>query len=208
MTSTILKHKTVQESIAAKYDDRRDHGKKIEFGEPQIRVYSQTVGVNPSVSSGPPIQLAWNYENSPDNNNTTENTPAEEANKTYPRPVLRITLKRRFEILRSNGLRQKEILRFQKIATVTRKNRRKTIQNLKNQDKEERMEEIRKSLMCWKKSDDELINQCKSFEHSPPVEVSTDSPCVNCCRHALDDVNKAFYKMYKCDGSCQEKKKQ
>ena len=39
----------------------------------------------------------------------------------YPKPVSRISLTRRKEILRANGIKDQEALRFQKIATVTRK---------------------------------------------------------------------------------------
>jgi hypothetical protein len=36
--------------------------KKVEFSSIQIRTYSQTLGDNPSVTYGPPIQLDWYYE--------------------------------------------------------------------------------------------------------------------------------------------------
>ena len=61
------------------------------------------------------------------------------------------------------------------------------------------MEEIRDLLQC--KTKDESITE------NAPVDVALQSPCLNCCQHALNDVDKAFYKMYTCDGSCMMKAK-
>lgn len=61
--SRILRN-TVSTAAAAAVDDeavvKRNVG--VSFSQLQIRCYSQTVGDNPSVSYGAPIQLDWDYE--------------------------------------------------------------------------------------------------------------------------------------------------
>jgi hypothetical protein len=185
----------------------------IQFTQNVVRIYRQTVGDNPSVAQGPPLQLDWTYQETkePESDTTSEEKHDEDDDNVettaprtpYPKPVRRIPLKRRGEIVLASGVTAREMHHYEKMAQVARKKRIKTIQNLNRAELEERMEEIQTALTCWKKSSSNaLVKKCYSLYEKPPVQVSQEHPCTNCSQRALNDVDKAFYKMYKCDGNC------
>jgi hypothetical protein len=47
-------------------NDSPSRGHSVQFDSVQVRLYAQTLGDNPAVSHGAPIQLDWSYEEEPD----------------------------------------------------------------------------------------------------------------------------------------------
>jgi hypothetical protein len=63
----ITKQQSERQHVSTRDDSKSKDTceRKVTFDSVQVRLYSQTLGDNPSVSCGPPITLDWHYEEEP-----------------------------------------------------------------------------------------------------------------------------------------------
>ena len=150
----VLKYKTTEESLNVQHAkektvaEEKAKDRQVRFHSADIFIHLHTIGDNPSVKKGPPMQIQWTCHCcfSKVDLNTLESE--KQPSKTYRRKVGSFPARKRMEILMENGVPRRDIQRAQKEATIGRNRRYKTIENLSRQKTEERLEEIRFILTC------------------------------------------------------------
>eukprot|EP00522_Entomoneis_paludosa_P017909 CAMPEP_0172439190 /NCGR_PEP_ID=MMETSP1065-20121228/258_1 /TAXON_ID=265537 /ORGANISM="Amphiprora paludosa, Strain CCMP125" /LENGTH=366 /DNA_ID=CAMNT_0013187839 /DNA_START=175 /DNA_END=1275 /DNA_ORIENTATION=+ len=187
---------------------RRHCKKQVSFSSANIYVFSMTVGDNPSVHSGPPVQLDW----SPCER--FENVPLEQVSKrivispsnygnannnAYPRRVLRIPSKQRRRILRENGWSESKIQKAEKRAAAAQKARQTTLANMDKQRYQERRESV-KEFFCRSSRGVEMYEPFLSTPQDLSSTRNADQVCRACAKKCFDDNTKTCMSMYHCQG--------
>ena len=132
-------HQTEEQGVVL-----RPKKKQVSFGSVSCRLYERTVGIHPDVSSGPALTFNWDYEKSPD-------LPLEEyeahQDKRLTRSQMLIPRSQRTKILmRECGLSRTSIASHVREVNKLKAQRCQTIQNLKFEKMEERLQSFRKSV--------------------------------------------------------------
>lgn len=176
----ILHISTLEDSLHAKYGEH-DHCKHthhkdnkdqhITFSNIEIREYARTVGINPSVSAGPPVTITWDY----DPNVKVLSVEDYEKHAPNRRSMAELALPRsvREDILKKQwGIPQSQIAGAVRNTIKTKNQRRTTVQNLGRTDKiEEKWEGATKQLLkglflrkSTSKTAEELEQQVRQVE--------------------------------------------
>ena len=129
-------------SATGKTEDEKPH---VTFYKVYIREYVQTLGDNPSVSSGPPLTLDWYY------NDETKMLTIEEYEATRPerRSKLQLLVPRdlREKILKAEcGVSRAQLAKTIRSVKAVQANRRQTVNNLKYAEAEEKAEKVKETL--------------------------------------------------------------
>lgn len=151
----IMKIATIDESLHSVYGSESSQasqqGKKkkmvhIQFEKIEIREYARTVGDNPSVSSGPPVTISWEY-----NPNTTvlsleEYEKARPVRRTETQMILPKSV--RVSLLKDCGISNNQIVAAIRSGVRAKNQRRTTLGNLGRTEKvEEIIEGAAKQLL-------------------------------------------------------------
>ena len=117
----------------------------LRFGTVTIREYPMVVGDNPSVTKGVPVTIAWEHlsEVSIDciKYETVRIKNSEKGRKRNMQEM-RMTAMYRFNVLKELGFSVQERNAATKDATIIRKQRHKTYNNIKNMARHERIEKV------------------------------------------------------------------
>ena len=113
----------------------------MSFDSVNVREYRVTVSHNPTVSSGPPVELAWSY-----NEHDSCDIDEFEAKRCHQRSAnfvgeKKMTRLQREMLLRLHGASTKEINEASKQATVLRNERFKSAKNVHKDAFHEKMEQ-------------------------------------------------------------------
>ena len=120
-------------------DTTRVHS--IQYGNVEIREYSNTLGDHPACSDGPPISLGWSFRARPVAMSVDEYEASRGPRRDWP--DLAIPKERRERILVRSGYSYEEILEAIVHKRCDQVSRERTLSRLKYQAFEERMEEFR-----------------------------------------------------------------
>jgi len=195
---------------------------RTQFGCVQVLCFDTVPGDNPCTLSGPPVSLGWTSVDrisfdSPDDFEKLESIPAamettpsnnspDDEKKMTPRPT-RLPSTIRVDRLRKRGFTRSEIQRAQKLATIARNRRKRTIENLQNAAREEKLEDLRRTLTCSRVVEplsypitvvdrdgrrktvmSSSLSTAAMEGDTPSKEMFSTSPCPECSIHAaLDD---------------------
>jgi hypothetical protein len=113
-----LKYKTQFQSLGHSCDDNDEcrenisDDKNVDFSTIEFRFYPIEMGVSPSVSSGPPLTIGWDYEGSPRRVSVMEYEAARPPRRTHHEMVL--PRQTRFDWLRQEGYSRTEIQQAEK----------------------------------------------------------------------------------------------
>jgi hypothetical protein len=208
-----LKHKTLEESLASSYSPSSSsgdgEGSHIKFAMVNIWFFLMTIGDNPSVKKGPPVQLEWKAQYH--EKLKLEDMEAQKKEKygegpwtkKYPRMVLPILSTKRFEILKENGLESSEVLQAIEDAAITRDRRRSTVMHLPRADFDEKMENVKDKILCRKHEELDYPDANKGGTSTyVPVPMCCGRPCPVRCKEILDNPSgKCVRNMYGKGGS-------
>ena len=117
----------------------------IKFGTVTIREYPMVVGDNPSVTKGVPVTIAWEHlsEVSIDCiKYETVRIKNSERGRKRNMQEMRMTAMYRFNVLKELGFSLQERKAAMKEATITRKQRHTTYNNIKNMARHEQIERV------------------------------------------------------------------
>ena len=224
-----LKVKTVNDSLHREYgasNSNNTHRRNITFNTSvRCEIFKQTIGDNPSVKNGPPIQLEWKSYKTIQHNldEMIMNGLARCKSKTrYPRKVFNIPTSQRTIILKMNGHSRGEIQQATKMATISRNRIRKSIQRLPNDAFDERVEHYVRLLkgctiphstknetVGYDYYNDADFDTTECSQQTTIYEQVQGNICIDCCYWALYVNNESFKRMYKCPGGrhCMKYKK-
>eukprot|EP00541_Cyclophora_tenuis_P005529 CAMPEP_0116569110 /NCGR_PEP_ID=MMETSP0397-20121206/16104_1 /TAXON_ID=216820 /ORGANISM="Cyclophora tenuis, Strain ECT3854" /LENGTH=459 /DNA_ID=CAMNT_0004096623 /DNA_START=87 /DNA_END=1466 /DNA_ORIENTATION=+ len=136
---------------------KRHHQKakgRVSFGDVRLRVYERVLGVNPSCTSGPPLDLGWRYQ-------IERRCPVDfyEANKPTPRSPSELVICReeRELILLSLGYTRRQLANAVRMTIRSKNQRRQTVHNLATAGMEEIVEnagrKVKRLLLLNKSTD-------------------------------------------------------
>jgi hypothetical protein len=130
----------------------------------------------------------------------------ENDSKKYPRKVVNFPSTKRSQILADNKIKLPEQQRSQKMATVARNLRKKSITS--NTEWEEKVEKWKKLLTCYKEEVLEYPRIIDSSSSGPQATLLNDTSvpllvaCKMCSLKAVFNNEPASRHMYKCEGQC------
>ena len=141
--------------------------KGVSFSMVRIREYPYVIGDSPSVSTGPPLSIGWESEN------TVEVTLDEHEHIRIPDrrnlAELKVPSNVRMEMLSKSGFSTREIVQGTKMASKTKMERLETKQTLYLAGKQERSEKIKRAILnCFtgrKRAEREYMERAMSFSH-------------------------------------------
>jgi hypothetical protein len=117
----------------------------VAFDSVHVRYYEPAIDINPSVSSGPAVGLSWKVHNEV---KTSVNTwQAEREGKIRRNKELLIPRRVRQGMLIDLGYTQKDIAKATRSIVAAKNQRRQTIQNLKYESLEERVEKAVRTIL-------------------------------------------------------------
>jgi hypothetical protein len=109
-----LKFKTQFQSLGHSFDDNVCHEnnnnnseKHVDFSTVEFRFYPIEMGLSPSVSSGPPLTIAWEYEGSPHQLDVTEYEATRPSRRSHHEMI--VPRQTRCDWLRQEGYSRAEI---------------------------------------------------------------------------------------------------
>ena len=141
------------------------NSKRVQFATASIYVFPITLGDNPSVVKGPPLQME-RFHTNVFHNVPLEETAALRRRSSRVRPLERT---RRIHILKDYGFTMPEIQQAEKEAMVVRNHRLETrTQSMKRERQWERHETL-KSLFRWNSAQDrKLLKVCRQLAADTP----------------------------------------
>ena len=165
---------------------------KVHFSTVSIREYLMVVSVNPGGTLGVPVELSWepvpNGEDGPSVDFAFEKYEAAREGKRRAMTNLRMTAKKRDDVLKYLGFSRKERMEGQKAATIARNQRRKTNSAVNMDAIHETVERASRKLMHVvtlgrkKKKERKFLERANSSSGS--FHLSTRScPSINSSRH-------------------------
>ncbi|KAL7567813.1 hypothetical protein ACA910_000564 [Epithemia clementina (nom. ined.)] len=190
---------------------------RVLFAAADIFIFDLIIGDNPSVLSGPPVQLDWKHcailENVPLNDCLIDDA------KVYPLHVRRMNANERLNILLSYGLGKAEIKIAANLAAKSHRHRCTTIQQMANQQQHEQRENVKLWLSCRKRTQERLLQKLYDSILSAPEDMMAtqaknltgeqdhdDSErrylCRVCAKQNLEDTSRATMTMYHRQADC------
>mmetsp|Transcript_6998 Transcript_6998/g.9380 ORF Transcript_6998/g.9380 Transcript_6998/m.9380 type:complete len:214 (+) Transcript_6998:22-663(+) len=143
-SSSIMSARTLEESLKGASARQRRRDLSVSFSAVEIREFEIQIGDNPSVSSGPPLTIAWDHFNE-----AKVDIDTYEANCPQRRDRNQILLpyKERWRRLAEEAnMTEDEIFEETKKVNVARRKRAETISNLDGAQWEERLEKAQRWL--------------------------------------------------------------
>ena len=120
-----------------------NNAKSVQFGQIELRYYERILTHNPSTISGPSVGIGWGFTRS-----ILLGVDEYEQERGPPRPSSKLVLHRekRENLLYDLGYTQKELAVAVRLNTKARNQRRQTVQNVKAEKMEEKLESAGKGL--------------------------------------------------------------
>eukprot|EP00523_Entomoneis_sp_CCMP467_P009079 CAMPEP_0168730696 /NCGR_PEP_ID=MMETSP0724-20121128/6865_1 /TAXON_ID=265536 /ORGANISM="Amphiprora sp., Strain CCMP467" /LENGTH=278 /DNA_ID=CAMNT_0008777645 /DNA_START=56 /DNA_END=892 /DNA_ORIENTATION=- len=212
-------------------------GRHVKFSADQhvVHIFHMTIGDNPSVLKGSPVQLKWKPAQSyygvdllhlSDNSDSGEEKEAEEQEeqKQETAPVTiarRLSRSERLRILKDAGFTFSEIQAAEQQASLDRKARQETIHQIPNEAKQLKREAWRQRWHRKSKQERQTEQQLKEYmkrrqhlkqqpqqKQQLPESTPEQPPsiCVNCANFSLDDISTTRRSAFQCQGNCTQVK--
>eukprot|EP00527_Entomoneis_sp_CCMP2396_P003259 CAMPEP_0198141376 /NCGR_PEP_ID=MMETSP1443-20131203/4401_1 /TAXON_ID=186043 /ORGANISM="Entomoneis sp., Strain CCMP2396" /LENGTH=330 /DNA_ID=CAMNT_0043804113 /DNA_START=100 /DNA_END=1092 /DNA_ORIENTATION=+ len=179
--------------------------KRVSFSGASIYMFAMVAGDNPSVQSGPPVQLDWapceQHHNVPLNELHSHD---HQRSKSYPSSVRRFSAEDRIKILQEKGLSKSAIKKAEKFASASNKARHSTLSKLDKQSYHERRESFMGFLNSCRGTQGVQVEMYEPFLSTPLDLQSTRNGCAvckACAKRSLNDNTSVTLAMYYCRGS-------
>lgn len=167
---------------------------------PTAKIYhfAMVAGDNPSVSSGPPVQLDWSpFEQSVHK----QQVPLRDTSGQFRPAVRRISADDRIRILQENGTCSKELKVMDRKAKAASKSRQATLSTLNKQRKHEKRESFFSFMGACQSSRGLDLDLYEPFLSTPQdLQSGGRKVCVACSRRCLLDTETTTLAMYFCPG--------
>ena len=207
-----INHANVQQQQQQQQQQQRQRKRNnVKFHEIHLRLYSITLGDNPSATRGPPIQLDWKplehlvyaLDEFEANHNTKRTTE------------FRLTSTARYDLLKEGGFSNTEVSRARRSAALARIRRQETIDGLYRAKREEQQEEfvahLKRVFLCQTEPVLEYPTLHSGQQHTPvgddrqKVKPMFDNiPCAICskryCVEGTESLPAANVRMFQCRG--------
>lgn len=181
--------------------EKSDSGRRVSFGIVSSRIYQRTVGFHPDVTSGPALDLTWNYT-------ATEDVSVDEFEKhNQPKRTcsqLRIPKYARIEMLRREcDVSKAEIARHVRMINAAKAQRVQTLHNLRLEPIEAKLQRfsrmVKRALKLRKPHEEEvkdLWKKSSSFSVSPnDVLGNTLNITLSSTKDSFDSSSKQRFKL-------------